>query len=313
MSNSRDDSAWSIIAFRLLANTASHPIEYAKVLIQIGHEPIPPSPTKTLFGKSALALPNVFQYVSYIKSVDGFAGCYRGLTPKLCANAISGFVCTRVSDALNPTPEDDKTDLDDEITEEERRWKYIRRLTRDIAARTASIVTSQPFNVIAIRMMGQFVGGETKYCGVFASIGAIYRENGFLGFFCGLVPRILGDVASLALSTTLAFVINRYLIDDRDVRTYVSASMNFVASAVTYPFQLVSTCMAVSGSGLLAGKPPHMPVYTSWTDCWSHLSRTNQIKRGSSLIWRYYTGPQIVINGQKVAINKNNFLASGSM
>ncbi|XP_067002548.1 mitochondrial carrier homolog 2 [Anabrus simplex] len=311
MSNSKEDSTWSLIAFRVLVNTASHPIEYAKVLIQIGHEPIPPYPTKTLFGKPALALPNVFQYVSYIKSVDGFTGCYRGLTPKLCANAVSGIVFNKVSDHLNFN-EEDKPDEDD-ITEEERRWRYVQRLTRDIIARTAAIITSQPFTVIAVRMMAQFVGGETKYSGIFGSIRTIYQENGIGGFFSGVIPRILGDITSLAISTTLTFAINHYLVDDRDIRTYVSASMNFVASAVTYPFQLVSTCMAVTNSGLVAGKPPHMPIYSSWTDCWSHLSRTNQIKRGSSLIWRYYVGPQIVINGQKVALNKNNFIANGAM
>jgi hypothetical protein len=29
--------------------------------------------------------------------------------------------------------------------------------------RTAAIVASQPFTVIAVRMMAQFVGGENKY------------------------------------------------------------------------------------------------------------------------------------------------------
>lgn len=36
-------------------------------------------------------------------------------------------------------------------------------LTRDIIGRVASVTVSQPFNVIAIRIMAQFVGGETKY------------------------------------------------------------------------------------------------------------------------------------------------------
>lgn len=58
---------------------------------------------------------------------------------------------------------------------------------------------------------------------------------------------------------------------------------------------------------LIAGLPPQMPIYNSWLDCWSHLSATNQLKRGNSLLWRYYTGPQVIINGKPIPINKYNF------
>ena len=51
--------------------------------------------------------------------------------------------------------------------------------------------------------------------------------------------------------------------------------------------------MVVSRSGLAAGYPPFMPMYISWTDCFSHLKSQNQLKRGSSLFFRYYTGPQV--------------------
>lgn len=76
----------------------------------------------------------------------------------------------------------------------------------------------------------------------------------------------------------------------------------FIATAVTYPFQVVSNCIAITGSGLKAGSPPHMPIYNSWIDCWTDLSRQNQLKRGSSLLVRYYTGPQMFIGGRLVPI-----------
>jgi carrier protein len=74
---------WSGLAFRASLTTLLHPMEYAKVLIQIGHEPIAPKHTKTFFGKPALALPSVFQYIGHIKKRDGFFGLYNGLAPKL--------------------------------------------------------------------------------------------------------------------------------------------------------------------------------------------------------------------------------------
>ena len=47
---------------RVGAMAALHPVDYAKTLIQIGHEPLAPAQTKTLITqKPALALPSVQQ------------------------------------------------------------------------------------------------------------------------------------------------------------------------------------------------------------------------------------------------------------
>ncbi|KDR14212.1 mitochondrial carrier homolog 2-like [Zootermopsis nevadensis] len=311
MSNSKNEIKWSGIALRIFMNTVAHPMEYAKVLIQIGHEPLPPYPTTTLLGRRILALPNVLKYLAYVKNVDGFVGWYRGLGPKLCASTVYGITFERVHEVIRirggRTPE-----IDENTTEEERQKIFVYDLSQNVLCRTAAIIASQPFNVITVRMMAQFVGGENKYCGIFNSIKEIFHENGILGFFSGLVPRIVGEILSLIIASSLTFVINYYFLEDEELKTYTSASMNFLAGTITYPFQVVSNCMAVNDSGLIAGIPPQMPIYTSWTDCWSHLSRTNQLKRGSSILFRYYTGTQIVIQGRPIAVNKNNFLHSNS-
>ena len=50
---------------RVGAMAALHPVDYAKTLIQIGHEPLAPAQTKTLITqKPALALPSVFRWVA---------------------------------------------------------------------------------------------------------------------------------------------------------------------------------------------------------------------------------------------------------
>lgn len=289
---------------RAVVGSLSHPIEYAKVLIQIGYEPVPPHATKTLFGRPALALPNVFQYIAYIKRVDGFVGCYRGLGPKLCANAISSITYQKLY--VKTVEESTVAAEDDEAAEDKRERIFLTDLSRDVMCRAVAIVASQPFTVIAVRMMAQFVGGENKYCGIFSSIIEIFRENGILGFFSGIVPRILGEIASTVIASSLTFIVNSYLVNDNDLKKFTGASMTFIAGTITYPFQVVSNCMAVNNSGLIAGMPPHMPVYTSWTNCWSHLSHTNQLKRGSSLLIRYYTGPHVVTQGRFVKVDKNH-------
>lgn len=302
----RKENKWTNYASRIIVNTASHPFEYAKVLIQIGYEPIPPRPATTFFGKPALKLPNIFQYVKHIKSVDGFAGCYKGLGPKVTGNLLSAVVTQKIIDYLEREREDDNGDENNEAedTEEERKKRFIKSVKCDLITHTAAIIVSQPFHVITVRMMAQFIGRETKYMGLFSAIREIYKQNGLLGFFSGLIPRILGDIISLLLASSLTYAINHYVVEEKELQVYTSATMSFLATAITYPFLVVSNCMAVSNSGLVAGSQPFMPHYKSWLDCWVDLSQRNQLKRGSSLLIRYYTGPQVIINGKALQVPK---------
>ena len=49
------------LAVRLGTACVFQPFELSKVLMQVGHEPIAPRQSKTLFGTPKLALPSVFQ------------------------------------------------------------------------------------------------------------------------------------------------------------------------------------------------------------------------------------------------------------
>ncbi|XP_060519582.1 mitochondrial carrier homolog 2-like [Cylas formicarius] len=303
----KQENKWSNFAFRIIVNSASHPFEYAKVLIQIGYEPIPPRPAKTFFGKPALKLPNIFQYVKHIKSVDGFVGLYTGLAPKLCGNLLSTIAAHKCAEFLNLGDEEEELE---EETEEQSKKKWIKSMKSDLITHSLTVIVSQPFHVITVRMMAQFVGKETKYCGLFTSIREIYHDNGILGFFSGLVPRMLGDVLALILAGSLTYTINRYFIEERELKVYTGATMNFLSSAIMYPFQVVSNCMAVTNSGLAIGSPAYMPHYNSWVQCWLDLSKKNQLKRGSSLLVRYYVGPSITIGGKPLPITKeSNFIS----
>ncbi|CAH1990073.1 unnamed protein product [Acanthoscelides obtectus] len=298
----QNENRWTNFALRIIVNTVSHPFEYAKILIQIGYEPIPPRPTKTLFGKPALKLPNIFEYVKHIKSVDGIVGCCNGLTPKITGNILSTIVTYRLTEYLNP-PCDDEFEV--EPTEEQRKKQFTKKLKCDLILHSCAIVVSQPFHVITVRMMAQFVGRETKYNGIFTSVKEIYHQNGVLGFFSGLVPRLLGDILSLLLASSLTYAVSHYLIEDRELHIYTSAIMSFLATAITYPFSVISNCMAVTNSGLMAGSPNFMPHYSSWLDCYNDLASRNQLKRGSSVLVRYYVGPSIVIGGKAMPFPKD--------
>jgi carrier protein len=61
--------------------------------------------------------------------------------------------------------------------------------------------------------------------GIFSSIKEIFHENGILGFFNGVVPRMLGEVASIFIASSLTFVVNCYLVDDQELKKFSAAFM----------------------------------------------------------------------------------------
>ncbi|XP_055322263.1 mitochondrial carrier homolog 2 [Sitodiplosis mosellana] len=295
LQHNEDTQANRLIKFgmRMGVSAALHPFEYAKVLIQIGYEPIAPQPGKTFLGRPAMILPNIFQYVKHIKKVDGLAGCYRGLTPKLVGSVIGVIGSKRVAEKFGLDDNDDNESKDDsELTEEESYERFLKSLKRDLILHASGIIITHPFQVISIRMMAQFVGRETIYKSIWSSIKEIFGQEGLFGFFSGLIPKLICDLTCIALTSTTCYLVNKYYISDQGNRTYFAGFIQFVYASVLYPIQVVSTCMVVTGSRLQAGSPPHMPVYKNWSDCLTHLKSTNQHKRGSSLFWRYYH-PQI--------------------
>jgi carrier protein len=151
--------------------------------------------------------------------------------------------------------------------------------------------------------MAQFVGRETKYSGTMGAIVGVYRESGIFGFWSGLTPRLVGEVTAITLSASLTFAMRSYVVQDKALANIIAAVMGFVASTLTYPFHVVASCMAIKGSSLNAARPPNMSAtFTSSIGCWRHLRDEGQIMRGSSLLWRYYSGPQVVIGGRVIPL-----------
>ncbi|ELT95424.1 hypothetical protein CAPTEDRAFT_226268 [Capitella teleta] len=292
---------------------AFHPVTLTKVLIQIGHEPVAPSPGTSIFGRKVLCYPNLFKYLGHIRKQDGFFGMYRGLMPRLAGGLIGTYVTASVSvqlkggtNNLNLPPTKDEVDGDEEPSALAGIQTMAKNTSVEVLARCAGVIVSQPFHVIMVRSMGQFVGGETAYSGLFSSIAEIYHHDGILGFFSGLVPRILGEVITIWLANTLTYLVNTHIVHKApggtDFKNYTGAIFSLMVTQLTYPFNVVSNNLAISGSGLAAGQPPNMPVYTNWLDCWRHLSLHRNLKRGSSLFMRQFTGPTITLHDGSLAM-----------
>jgi carrier protein len=144
---------------------------------------------------------------------------------------------------------------------------------------------------MTVRICAQFIGREQHYDSVRSAVVDIYQTGGFSGFYAGFVPRFLGDCLVLWLGSSIIFVVNSWIDGESAVKSYVSASINFIVASLMYPFQLVSTVMACNGSSArsLAASAYTGPEFSNWIDCWKNLSELGQLKRGSSLLWRYQT------------------------
>lgn len=126
--------------------------------------------------------------------------------------------------------------------------RYIRNMKRDVVVCVSGIVISQPFNVVSVRMMATFVGKEEAYRSVWSAVKEIWQNEGIMGFFSGLVPKLISDTSILVLTSTAVYFANKHFIKDKDQRTYFSVMVNFILSGLFYSFNLVSTNMMVAGS-----------------------------------------------------------------
>ncbi|XP_050571329.1 mitochondrial carrier homolog 1 isoform X4 [Cygnus atratus] len=274
---------------------ASHPLLYVKLLVQVGHEPLPPTIGRNVLGKKVLYLPGFFTYARHIVKVDGRRGLFRGLTPRLISSTLSTITRGSVKKAFPLEDMEHVSNKDDMKTSLR---KVVKETSHEMMMQCVSRVVSHPLHayvfvllVISMRCMVQFIGREVKYSGVFSAIVRIFKEEGILGFFVGVVPHILGDVIFLWCCNLLAHFINTYAVDDNFsqasvIRSYTKFVMGIAMSMLTYPFLLVGDLMAVNNCGLRAGLPPYAPVFTSWIHCWRYLSAQGQLFRGSSLLFR---------------------------
>nr|XP_058959049.1 mitochondrial carrier homolog 2-like isoform X1 [Pocillopora verrucosa] len=272
--------------------TATQPLTCVRLLMQVGHEPISPTESTTFLGTKVLRLPSFFQYASHVKKINGWRGLYRGLLPRVYSSMIGTLVNNTLlqamgkkDNALVPLVPPENKSRQEELLE------FVEETCVQTVAKCSGIIISHPFYVISVRMMVQFVGQETIYSGLRASVKEIYNNEGLAGFFSGIIPRLVGEVLSLLLYRGACFLISKYAIDSevsrrKEVQVYTNGLFQYAAGVATHPFVLVSHMMIVNNVGLAGGKPPAMPVFDGWRDCFSYLKKTGNLWRGSSMFRR---------------------------
>lgn len=258
-----------------------HPLGYVKVLAQIGHEPLAPYKALSIFGREQMFYPNCLKYCSYIYAVEGVSGLYRGLGLRVLSHTVSTFTYARTRRMM--MEDNEKDQLKDNGIQ-----TMLQLTSKKITARCWAVILSHPIHVMCLRSMAQFVGGETRYSSwnIFKNGLEIYRFEGVQGFFNGLMPRLIFEASTIALTGAITYFVSCYVIDSKEYDGVINLLSSIFASSLTYPASIVSTVSSISGCQLVAGQK--MPQYRSWLDVFKHHYETQQLKRGSTGFYRIY-------------------------
>uniref|UniRef100_A0A8C5WQR8 Mitochondrial carrier 1 n=1 Tax=Laticauda laticaudata TaxID=8630 RepID=A0A8C5WQR8_LATLA len=165
----------------------SHPLLYVKLLVQVGHEPLPPTVGRNLLGRKVLYLPGFFTYARHIVEVDGKMGLFRGLSPRIISSVLSTINREQVKKAFPLEDMEHVSNKDDMKTSLR---KVTKETCHEMMMQCVSRIISHPLH---------------EYCYLIFSLFFSLR---------GLVPHVLGDLIFLWCCNLLAHFINTYAVDD---------------------------------------------------------------------------------------------------
>lgn len=294
------NATFAVLKATVLQQSFGHPLAYARVLMQIGYEPINPVHGRTILGKEAHFYPNIFRYLKFIYNRDGFLGLYRGFGCSLASKMICWYATTKVDEILGP--------VDPVVPDEKTKatWNTcIKKTLREVRCQSFGILVSHPFHVMAVRCMSQFIGGETDYSSynISQNFHEIIRNEGVGGFFTGLLPRWLLEIMTIVISNVLIHMMKSQLPNQSEMVPLYEYMAALFAQTATYPLSVVTTVSAINRSGLQAAMINQTPLYANWQDAYRHLGKLDQLKRGSSFFNRVASGP-VVIPTPSVRISK---------
>ncbi|CAJ0581267.1 unnamed protein product, partial [Mesorhabditis spiculigera] len=324
-----DEKFYKGLAAKTLVAAATYPITAVKTLIQLGHEPFPLSSGKALIvaGRNAYFLPNGFSYAKQLAEKKGVSVLWTGLDSALVSFVVGGtvgHVAKKHLDKYYPevggSAEFDGKE-EKALSDHESFRRMLRACIRDSTVRTVAVIVARPMTVVCVRQIAQLIGGEAKYQTVFQGLRLIGIEEGPGGLFSGLIPHILGELAVVAGVHFATYFAERAIVRSGlyekaneseqgkkeldDVRKAVHFIVPFAVNSVTYPYSLVSTVMAVAGSGLAVSFLPYSPAFPTWMSAWDYLS-PHGLKRGSRLFLREQQGAVSVgVDKQLYATNRH--------
>ncbi|KAL7059231.1 hypothetical protein AAHC03_013571 [Spirometra sp. Aus1] len=224
--------------------------------------------------------------VGYLREDVGLLGLFStGLTASIIGGNIRSVACDAYLKRNVVNYHNKKSVIDTENGPK----VFAEETSKLMIARCLGIVASYPFQVVMVRQIAQIVGKETIYSNLINALIDINFEEGLPGLFSGLLPRLLGEVITVWLVASFAYVVNNYVFPegaDPELKQHTPMVASMFVSTVTHRLTVTSTVMAVSGAGLAVSIP-----FKNSISCYNYLQSRNAFIRGASLFFRYANGP----------------------
>ncbi|WKX96980.1 hypothetical protein Q1695_012993 [Nippostrongylus brasiliensis] len=326
--NEEEEAVAKNIAARVVISGITYPLTCVKTLNMLGHEPFPLSTGKTLIvaGRNAYFLPNTFSYAKQLAHARGLGVLFTGIDSAICSLIVQGITSYKTKKyidtyypELGGKPENESAEERD-LTDHQSFKRHLRGAIRESVVRIATVTIARPLTVVMVRQIAQIIGRETKYGGVVSSVRLIGIEEGPAGLFSGLVPQIAGEVIVVFGAAALMFAAERAIVmsgmyekrgqtsakEVEDIRKFSNFAIPFVMNSFGYPYQVVSTVMAVMGSGLAVSFLPYTPSFVDWHSAWDYLS-PHGLKRGARMFLREQTGAVTVGPDQQLYASNKHF------
>lgn len=157
-------------------------------------------------------------------------------------------------------------------------------LNRLTIARVFGVTVSYPFQVIMIRQMAEFLHKSNSYKYMLLAFLSVIKQDGPLGLFSGLMPRVIGEVITVWLTACFAYVLNNYVFTrgtDPSLKKHTPFIAGMMVSGMTHSLTVTSTAMAACDSRYCL-----FPHFSNWLNCYTYLKRNDYFVRGNSLFFR---------------------------
>merc|ERR1712212_318633 len=271
------DLEYSILAQNVTMAAISHPLKQSRILMQLGYEPGPIKVKgSSMFGLSkggefrSGVLTGYLKESGILEEGNVAKNVTAGMTMSICEVVASSLVQT----ALTPVMEDalPKAEKAEESYSDYN--QVLVEITRETAIKSAGIVASNPFKVVAIRQIAALAGDNHS-----TSLKEVVM-NGDL--FAGVGPRVLYEASAIFISKTLKYLCRQYgsaLGLDSQSQQFADRAIDLIPSCFVYPLQLIATIRSIGGTGLRLNEFPEI----SMLELYLTLKARGETQRGSSV------------------------------
>merc|ERR1712131_123879 len=273
------DLEYSILAQNVTMAAISHPLKQSRILMQLGYEP----GLIKIKGPSMLGLSKGGEFRSgvltgYLKESgilqegNVTKNVTVGMTMSICEVVASSLVQTAVTPAMEDAfpkaekVEESYNDYNQVLTD----------ITRETAIKTAGIVASNPFKVVAIRQIAALAGDSHS-----TSLKDVIMSG---DLFAGVGPRVLYEASVIFISKTLKYLFRQHgqaVGIESDQQQLADRAIDLIPSFFVYPLQLIATIRSIGGTGLRLDEFPEL----SMLELYLTLKARGETQRGSSVIF----------------------------